>query len=123
MSAAELFHVDTDSSVPPFEQLRSQVVELVASGALRPGDRLPTVRSLATGVGVAANTVARAYRELETAGVVVTRGRNGTTVATTGEATEQRAQEATLAYLAALDRLGMGPQDAIRLVQRLSGGR
>jgi GntR family transcriptional regulator len=73
--------VDLTSSVPPYEQIRLQVGAHVAAGRLRSGDRLPTIRALAADLGVAAGTVARAYRELEAAGVVATRRRTGTVVA------------------------------------------
>lgn len=117
-----ILQVDPRSPVPPYEQVRSQVVAQVDAGQLRPGDRLPPVRRLAGDLGLASGTVARAYRELEAAGVVVTRGRNGTVVAATGDVTEQRAQEATLAYLAALRRLGLGPLDAPRLLREVGDG-
>ncbi|MGJ7439453.1 GntR family transcriptional regulator [Aquipuribacter sp. MA13-6] len=115
--------MDPRSAVPPYEQVRSQVVAQVDAGLLRPGDRLPPVRRLAGDLGLASGTVARAYRELEAAGVVVTRGRNGTVVAATGDVTEQRAQEATLVYLSALQRLGLGADDAVRLLRQVGDGR
>lgn len=116
-----MLRVDPGSDVPPFEQVRSQVVAQVAAGLLRPGDRLPPVRRLAEDLGLASGTVARAYRELEAAGVVVTRGRNGTVVAASGDVTEQRAQQATLAYLASLRGLGLDAQDAVRLLREVGG--
>jgi DNA-binding transcriptional regulator YhcF (GntR family) len=73
--------VDGRSSTPIFEQLRVGVIAAVSDGRLAPGARLPTVRELAADLGLAVNTVARTYRELETAGIVETRGRNGTFVA------------------------------------------
>ncbi len=73
--------IDLRSGVAPYEQIRAQVVALVAAGRLRVGDRLPTIRGLATDLGLAAGTVARAYRELEAAGVVSTGRRAGTVVA------------------------------------------
>ena len=73
--------VDPRSPVPPFEQIRSQIADLVGSGSLRPGDRLPPVRQLAADLGLAVGTVNRAYRELETAGLVITRRRTGTHIA------------------------------------------
>ncbi len=75
--------VDLGSATPPYEQIRAQVASLIALGALAPGTRLPTVRSLAADLGIAAGTVARAYRELEQAGLIETRRRNGTVVAGT----------------------------------------
>lgn len=73
--------VDPRSAVPPYEQLRVQLTQMIATGALAPGDRLPTVRGLAVELGLAPGTVQRAYRELELATLVQTRGRHGTTVA------------------------------------------
>ncbi len=78
-----LVEVDPGSQVAPYEQLRSQVAAMVARGDLEPGQKLPTVRQLAGDLGLAANTVARAYRELETDGVISTQGRRGTFVRST----------------------------------------
>lgn len=72
--------VDPGSRTAPFEQIRTQVASAVARGDLPSGTRLPTVRQAAADLGLAVNTVARAYRELEADGVVVTRGRQGTFV-------------------------------------------
>lgn len=77
---------NTGSSVPLFEQLRLNIIERADSGALAAGTRLPAVRSLAMELGVAPHTVARAYKELEAAGVVATRGRHGTIVCARDEA-------------------------------------
>ena len=73
--------VDLGSAVPPYEQIRIQISSLIAVGSLASGTRLPTVRSLAADLGIAAGTVARAYKELEQAGLIETRRRNGTLVA------------------------------------------
>ena len=72
--------VDLDSAVPQYEQLRAQLAALVAAGDLADGQRLPTVRALANDLGIAPGTVARAYRDLEAAGLVTTRRRVGTLV-------------------------------------------
>lgn len=72
--------VDLTSPVPPYEQLRAQIAGLIAAGQLRPEDRLPSVRQLAADLGLAGGTIARAYRELEQAGLVEGRGRHGTVV-------------------------------------------
>ena len=81
MELGEWLRVDGQADRPLFDQLRSQIIEAVRAGTLPPGSRLPTVRELAGELGLAVNTVARAYRELETAGIVETRGRFGTFVA------------------------------------------
>ena len=73
--------VDLGSATPPYEQIRAQISSLIGLGTLAPGSRLPTVRSLAADLGIAAGTVARAYRELEQSGLIATRRRNGTVVA------------------------------------------
>ena len=75
--------LDATSGVPPYEQLRSRIAAAVHDGSLPAGARLPTVRSLAGDLGLAVNTVAKAYRALETDGVVETRGRAGTYVSST----------------------------------------
>ena len=72
--------VDTTSPVPPYEQIRAQLQTMVASGALPAGTRLPPIRQLAGDLGLAINTVGRAYHELELDGVVEARGRRGTVV-------------------------------------------
>ncbi|XAS62498.1 GntR family transcriptional regulator [Pseudarthrobacter sp. So.54] len=74
------------SSVALFDQLRLSIIERADDGTLAPGTKLPAVRTLAGELGVAPHTVARAYKELEAAGVVVTRGRNGTVVCARDEA-------------------------------------
>ncbi|WP_461187410.1 GntR family transcriptional regulator [Arthrobacter sp. Z4-13] len=86
--------VDLRSAVPPYEQIRSQISSLVAVGALSPGTRLPTVRSLAADLGIAAGTVARAYKELEAAGLVEARRRGGTVV--TGPLPESTGTQGTV---------------------------
>lgn len=68
------------SSVALYEQLRLHIIEQADQGKLAPGTRLPAVRNLAEVLTVAPHTVARAYKELEAAGVVATKGRNGTVV-------------------------------------------
>lgn len=73
--------VSAQSSVPIYQQIVEQVKHSVASGRLKPGDELPTIRALAQRLLVNPNTVARAYRELEVEGLVNSRVGQGTTVA------------------------------------------
>ena len=80
MTARPLLTVDTGNPTPPYEQLRRQLTELIESAALAPGDRLPPLRQLAADLGLAVGTVARAYRELESAGLVSSRRGGGTRV-------------------------------------------
>ena len=75
-----ILRIDATSPTPPFEQLRLQIVSRINVGVLVPGTRLPTVRALAADLRLAPNTVARAYKELEEAKLLQTRGRAGTFV-------------------------------------------
>ncbi len=72
--------LDMLSATPPYEQVRSQIAGHIRTGSIRAGEKLPVVRALAADLGVATNTVARAYRELEAGGLVTTRRRVGTIV-------------------------------------------
>lgn len=76
----DLDPIDLTSPVPPFDQVRAQIAGRVAAGRLPAGARLPTVRQLAAELGLATNTVAKAYRQLETDDVIDTQGRRGTFV-------------------------------------------
>jgi DNA-binding transcriptional regulator YhcF (GntR family) len=91
--------VDLSSPTPPYEQIRSQIAGHVRAGVLAEGSRLPTMRALAADLGVATGTVARAYGELEAAGLVASRRRTGTVV--TGAAA-RRPDDAAVRDAAAL---------------------
>ncbi|WP_405427427.1 GntR family transcriptional regulator [Micromonospora sp. NBC_00617] len=112
-----LITVDPDSPVPPYEQVRVQLAELIGDGRLPVGSRLPTVRQLAADLRLAANTVARAYRELEGAGLLETRGRNGTFVAPGRDDAVDRLHRAAVEYAAEARRLGVPPERAVALVR------
>lgn len=109
--------VDPDSATAPYEQLRAQLSEQARSGALPVGYRLPTVRGLAGELGLAANTVAKAYRALEIDGVIETRGRNGTFVAAAGDAATRHAATAAREYAEQAQRLGLSRADALALAE------
>lgn len=108
--------VQPGSAVPPYEQLRRQLAQLAGSGELPAGTRLPTVRALAEQLGLATNTVARAYRELEVSGLLESRGRGGTFVAAGADRTAQRARELADRYAAQTRRLGLSAEQALRYV-------
>ncbi|MBZ5733046.1 GntR family transcriptional regulator [Nocardioides sp. TRM66260-LWL] len=117
--------IDATSAEPPFEQLRRQVREQVEAGTLAAGTRLPPVRALAAELGLAPNTVARAYRELEADGVLDTRGRADGVLDTRGRAgtfvagrgVDAEARAAARAYAERIVTLGLSPADALRLVE------
>jgi DNA-binding transcriptional regulator YhcF (GntR family) len=102
-----MFSIDADGALPPYEQLRVQFMDEVTSGTLAAGTRIPTVRKLAEDLGLAPNTVARAYRELEADGFIETRGRNGSYVSAQGDAAEKQAQDAARAYADRIRKLGI----------------
>ncbi|MEO5851361.1 MAG: GntR family transcriptional regulator [Nocardioides sp.] len=108
--------IDPSLPDPPYDQVKTQIAAQVASGSLSPGDKLPTVRRLAADLGIAPNTVARAYRELEQAGVIDTRGRSGTFVS--GNQVQRAAREAAASYAAKIRALGLGRAEALALVER-----
>ncbi|MBO0982394.1 GntR family transcriptional regulator [Rathayibacter sp. SD072] len=105
----------------PFEQIRDGIAERIAAGELLVGSRLPPVRALAEALGTAPGTVARAYKELEAAGVVETRGRAGTVVAGGIEGAEHEAQLAAVAFAARIRALGVAPDEALRTVRTALG--
>jgi len=118
-----IVEVDPDSFVPPYEQIRQQITAMIDSGVLAPGARLPSIRQLAGDLGLAVNTVARSYRELEAAGLVVSRVGNGTTVAASGAPLSQaerhrRLRAAADAYLATARRLGSSAEQAIDILRQ-----
>jgi DNA-binding transcriptional regulator YhcF (GntR family) len=109
--------IDAASAVPPFEQVRSQLAGQIQSGQLPVGARLPTVRALAASLGLAANTVARAFGELEHAGLVCTSGRAGTTVSAAGSASRARTAAAARQYATTALSLGLSTEEALGIVR------
>ncbi|PPK69809.1 GntR family transcriptional regulator [Actinokineospora auranticolor] len=109
--------IDPESPVPPFEQVRVGLATRINDHTLAVGTRLPTVRALATDLGLAANTVARAYRELEEAGLVETRGRAGTFVSAAGDRTLERARQAAERYAEVTRSLGVTPTEALNIAR------
>jgi DNA-binding transcriptional regulator YhcF (GntR family) len=123
VSAVPALVVDVSDPTPPYEQLRRQLTDLVGAGVLEPGSRLPPLRQLAADLGLAVGTVARTYRELEAAGLVVSRRGGGTRVAAGAvrrSAADVRASldEAAGALVRAARLLGAGDDDVRAAVER-----
>lgn len=76
------FRLDTATGVPFYRQVIDQILAGIATGSLRHGEQLPTVRALAVDLKVNLNTVAKAYKELEIRGVLTTQQGSGTFIAT-----------------------------------------
>ncbi len=116
--------VDPSAGSPPYEQIRIQVARMVGAGVLAPGARLPTIQQLANDLVLAPGTVARAYKELEREGIVVSKRRRGTTVADappkvpTREIREEL-DAAVERFALAVRQLGADHDDALGKVRRL----
>ena len=112
----DLDPVDAGSGTAPYEQVRVQLATRIGDGRLPAGTRLPTVRALAAALGLAVNTVARAYTELEADGLVATEGRRGTRV--TGRVSPPTAVRDAAADLALqARRAGLTLPEASRLLE------
>lgn len=117
LAPVDLDPLDTDSGTPPYEQVRVQLATRIDDGRLPAGSRLPTVRALAGDLGLAVNTVARVYKELEADGLVATEGRRGTRV--TGRVTTPTAaREAAAALALEARRAGLTLAEATRLLEQ-----
>ena len=115
--------ISTADGVPIYQQIVNQVKYLVASGRLAPGEELPPIRALAEQLVINPNTVARAYRELEVAGVVVKRGTTGTFVSAAGSPLARRERARILAervdaLLAEARQLGFDTDELFDLIRR-----
>src|SRR6476646_4436425 len=109
--------------VPTYLQIVNQVKYLVAAGRLAPGEELPPIRTLADRLVINPNTVARAYRELEVAGVVVKRGTTGTFVSASASPLARRERVRILteridALLAEARQLGFSLDELIAQIHR-----
>jgi GntR family transcriptional regulator len=93
-SAAAIVSIDARDCTPIYAQLERGLRASIASGRLRPGDQLPTVRQLAVDLRINANTVARVYAELERAGVIETQRGVGSFIAATPTLGRSRAEHA-----------------------------
>ncbi|SIO43498.1 transcriptional regulator, GntR family [Singulisphaera sp. GP187] len=115
-------HISADDGVPIYQQIVNQVKYLVASGRLATGEELPPIRVLAERLVVNPNTVARAYRELEAAGLVEKRRTAGTFVSDAGSPLAKRERLKIVtgrvdALLAEARQLGVSVDEVVDLVR------
>lgn len=118
-----ILSVDPNVPVPPYEQIRSQIASMIATGMLQEGTRLPPIRQLADDLGLAGGTVARAYHELEDEGLIVTRGRHGSFVdgATRKSPSKETLgllEQAAHAFAVRASQLGYDVRDALGAAER-----
>jgi len=115
--------LDFRSGIPIYLQVVDRIKERIATGRLKPGDQLPTVRALAQELRVNFNTVARAYRILDEAGVISTQQGRGTYILempppeVTAEIRRRTLQVLVLRTLVDADRLGASPDEVLHLVE------
>lgn len=116
-SLTENIRIDFRSGVPIYTQIVEQVKQQIVSGLLKPGDQLPTVRALALELRVNFNTVARAYRLLDEAGIISTQQGRGTYILDvppperTDKLRQQALEALTRDYLNDALRLGCNPEE------------
>ena len=115
-------HISTGDGLPIYLQVINQIKYLIASGRLSTGAELPPIRVLAAQLLINPNTVARAYRELEIAGIVEKRRTAGTYVSEQGSPLARRERVKILseridALLAEASHMGVAVDDILKLVQ------
>jgi GntR family transcriptional regulator len=115
--------ISANDGVPIYLQIVNQVKYLVAAGRLAAGEELPPIRVLAERLMINPNTVARAYRELEVAGVVEKRGTTGTFVSAAGSPLARREKLRILAdridaLLAEARQLGFSDDELFDLIRQ-----
>ena len=109
--------IDFRSGIPIYLQVVERIKERLAAGQLRPGDQLPTVRSLAMELRVNFNTIARAYRIMDESGIISTQQGRGTFILElpspeVSESIRQKAlEELTRRYLADAEQMGVSPEE------------
>ena len=113
-----MFLLNLQSKVPINEQIQDQILRFIEAGVLKPGDRLPSVRNLASENGINPNTVARAYSELEKNGYVYNLPKKGVYVA--GDTVALRAKQVE-PVIRRLKEQGVSREDLIRCVNEVYG--
>ena len=108
-----------DSGVPLIDQIRDQIGGLITTGILPADQRLPSVRQLASDLGGAPGTVAKAYRSLESEGFLVTRIGSGTRVSATASATPRDVLTAATRLAAISKREAIELEDAVRVLRAI----
>ena len=114
-----LMNLNSNESI--YEQIKHQIIRFVELGALKPGEKLPSVRMLAQDLGINPNTVARAYSKLEQEGVIYTLSKKGVYVS-------DRKKDNTILYLQAekavaeLKKDGLSREDLLKILEETYGG-
>jgi len=117
--------VDSNLEIPPYQQVAEQIRAGIERGELQPDSPLPTVRQLAGDLGIAPNTVAGAYTELQSVGWMVSDGRRGTRVAgslpVNGRTRMQTLREAAERFVESLRHRGFSAEEIALELARFAG--
>lgn len=102
-----------------YEQIRNQIIKFVELGVLKANDKLPSVRSLATDLGINPNTVQRAYAQLEKEGIIYTMNKKGAFVADSNSSSDSIKLSSTIS---SLKMEGISKEDLLKMVDAVYGG-
>jgi GntR family transcriptional regulator len=121
------FSLDSGSGVPVYRQIIKQIENAVLSGRMKPGDRLPTIRSLAVDLKINPNTIAKAYNELEIRGVLLTQIGSGTYISEKRPLPDEdeHGKKVLLTlerFLREMNELGLDRNAVIKLIKKTPDG-
>ncbi len=116
------FSLDPSNGVPIYRQIIQQVEHAILASRLKPGDRLPTIRSLAVELKINPNTIAKAYGELEIRGILVTQVGSGTYISDKKPAEQdyrknQRIREIVGRFIQEMGELGVGQEEMLGMIR------
>lgn len=117
-----LLRLDFSGDTPIYQQIRNQVVAAIASGELQPGERLPTIRTLAEECGINMMTASKAYQLLKSEGYITTGRRDGAVVRLPAGTPDPRTLEGLRLRLCELRLAGLGRDEVLDLCGRLYDG-
>ncbi|MDR1278811.1 MAG: GntR family transcriptional regulator [Treponema sp.] len=121
------FSLDPNNGAPIYRQIIQQVEYAILSGRLRPGDRLPTIRSLAIELKTNPNTIARAYGEMEIRGILITQVGSGTYISDKkpvpeADERDRKIREVLGRFIQEMRDLGVEKEGLIKLIEGTQGG-
>ena len=116
-----MINLNFRDSRPIYEQIKSGLLNLIVTGAISPGEKLPSVRELAVELAINPNTIQRAYRELEQEGIIYSVPGKGSFAAEKGEAIEAKRAGALAKFDEAVKELTQLGVAITELIERLKG--
>ncbi|MDR3172738.1 MAG: GntR family transcriptional regulator [Treponema sp.] len=119
------FSLDPDNGIPIYRQIIQQVEYAILSGRMKPGDRLPTIRSLAIELKINPNTIAKAYGEMEIRGILITQVGSGTYISDQkpvpkADERNRKIQEVLGRFVQEMRDLGVGKEGLLKLIEDYS---